>query len=187
MSVAGCRWQSRLSHLVTASKRWARWQISSAYCRLTIFLSHSCHYVPFSSSSCFLWHSFSIVFSLLPRFPRFLFVSVLFFRSSFSFTSPLLSYAILLSFLNFSHPLLFCHSSLSLSPTKSVMLKHQPDLCKSNTPLMSERGKRTTLFPQSGRTAFSTIVPTEVNYGWPSILHTLKRTASTGRKTLSIC
>lgn len=112
----------------------------------------------------------------------------LLFLSSFPFTPTLLSCAFLPHlFLNFFHLLLFCHSSRF--PKKSVMVKDQPatQLRKSNTPPMSKRGKRTTLFPQSGRTDFSTIVPTEVNYGWPSILHTLKRTASTGRKTLSIC
>lgn len=144
-------------------------------------------FLSFCSSSCFPWHSFSIISSPLPWF---LVSSCLSFSSSTPYPSHLLSspFPSSLIFSELFSSVTFL-SSLSLSCRKSVMLKHHPatDLCKSNTPLVSEREKRTTLFPQSGRTAFSTIVPTEVNYGWPSILHTLKRTASTGHKTLSIC
>ena len=72
---------------------------------------------------------------------------------------------------------------------KPVISKRQPaaELHKSSAPPMSGREKRTPLSAQSGGTAFSTAVATEVNYGWPSILHTLKWSAGTGHKTLSIC
>lgn len=55
------------------------------------------------------------------------------------------------------------------------------------SPPRVKKRKRAPLFPQSGGTAFSTVVATEVNYAWPSILHTLKWSAGTGHKTLSIC
>lgn len=70
------------------------------------------------------------------------------------------------------------------------MLELQPaaELHKSDAPPPHVKNRRRTpLFSQSGRTAFSTVVATGVNYGWPSILHTLKWSAGTGHKTLSIC
>lgn len=68
-------------------------------------------------------------------------------------------------------------------------LQPPAELHKSDTPLHLhvKNQRKTPLFFPRGRTALSTVVATEVNYGWPSILHALKWSAGTGRKTLSIC
>ncbi len=99
-----------------------------------------------------------------------------------------------LIFSTFSYPFLF----YLLLPFSSHRKLHQkPVMLNANLlqtyinqtlPLISKREKEPPpSFPQSERTAFSTVVPTEVNYGWPSILHTLKWSAGAGHKTLSIC
>lgn len=91
-------------------------------------------------------------------------------------------------------PVLIRSSSL-ISPSlyrgeKSiVMMELQPaaKLHKSRRSLRVKGRERTPLVLPDGGTAFRPVLATEVNYGRPSILRTLKWRAGTGRKTLSIC
>lgn len=153
---------------------------------ILIFFPPSSHFLfssSWSSSPPLSSVSFLCFSSCLPL-PLPLLIST-FYLFPLPFLSTLIFSAFLHLFLFYLHP-----GSLQRKiHQKLVMLKRQPaaELHKSNAPPKSKREKRTPLFPQSGRTAFSTVVATEVNYGWPSILHTLKWSAGTGHKTLSIC
>ena len=96
--------------------------------------------------------------------------------------------SLLLSRLALHLPILTCSPSILSFPSPPpqkihqtpVMLERQPaaELHKSNA-----QKKNFPLSLQSGRTASST----EVNYRRPSILHTLKLSAGTGRKASSVC